>query len=447
MPYPIATKQHVDAPKQDADEQRSPPLSVSGFDGAGRSTVTAGCFLGAITAGTMPRLGLTVSTSSAIAAGTPANLRRPLASSRKRPHPGVGVEAAEVQMNGVVEQPEEHGNMKAPERQKPFTAGGPRDTFRHESGASPILRTDIIAQQEGRGDADAGAGAAGDGGWPGSPTACCQLPKTVIEGSSSQRYFQQSSDEEHGGGPQTCSSRPTTPGLTPETGNLPGRGHTPVVEGEGEGEAGIKFTSAVGGSNAKRCGRRKQHIGEGSNVPASGSESPSTFQLAMSQDPPRLLDLSSNSGEGMAIDSNNGSGPTAAVGGEKSGNGGRHVVDKAAVSRRLDSIIAAYANTDSPPTKKKRRAKRTRGGGRSAGVGGSDTREAEAAAVAERMRELEALMDVAMTSPVTYEAQVRRERLARLRMMYTVSESEVLEASNLSENDVPLKPSKRRKQP
>lgn len=444
MPYPIATKQHVDAPKQDADEQPSPSLSTPGFDRAGRSSVTAGCFLGAITADTMPRLGLTVNTSSAMADGTPAHLRRPLASSRKRPHPAVRVEAAAVPMNGVVEQSEEQNNTKPHERQKPSTAGDPNDTFRHEGGAAPDLRTDIISQQECRCDGDAGAGAAGGGGWPGSPTACCQPPRTAIEGSSFQRSFQQSSDEEDAGGPQTCSSRPTIPGLTPETGMLPGRGHTPVVEGEGE--AGIKVTSAVGSSNDNRCRRRKQHVGGGRNVPASGSESPSTFRLAMSHDPPRFLDLSSNSGEGMAIDSNNGSGPIAAVRGEKSGNGGRHVADKAAVSRRLDGILAAYANTGSPPTKKKRRAKRTREGGRSAGVGGSVTREAEAAAVAERMRELEALMDVAMTSPVTYEAQVRRERLARLRMMYTVSESDELEASNVSENDVHLKRSTRRKQ-
>ncbi|CAB1110546.1 unnamed protein product [Ectocarpus sp. CCAP 1310/34] len=137
---------------------------------------------------------------------------------------------------------------------------------------------------------------------------------------------------------------------------------------------------------------------------------------------------------------------------------------KLSSSQRLDGIMAAYSNNNLVPpilptsaaaTKKetmaakKSGAKRTVGGGSGDGGnkqarsstrvgaglsedvsgGGGTTRwrqgESDSAAVraaakaAERMKRLEALMNAAMESPVTYEEQVRRERLAHLRVMYT----------------------------
>lgn len=407
MPYPIATKQHADSRKLD-DKQRSLVLSVPGFDRTGGSSVTAGCFLGAVNADTMPRLGFTVSTSSAIADGTLVPLRHPLASSRKRPHPGVEVhQAAAVSTNGVLSTKQhELRKLKARERQNSSSI---RESLRgvsgHEEGvAASDFKADKRSQQEEcRGE---GGDRGGGGGPPQSPTAYSQSPMpSRMENSS----FQRSSDEEDDGGSQTRSSRPTTPSLTPETGVLACPSGTTLVQ---QGEANGEFTSASGSSNAKNCRRRKKNIGGASNniIAISGSESPSRFRLAMSQLPPHLIDPSFNNG-------------TAAVEGGDSRTGDRHVEEKGALSRRRDGHVTAYADTGSPSTKKKGAAKRARGrGGRGAGVGVSVTREAGAAAAAERIKELEAVMDVAMTSPVTYEEQVRRERLAHLRVMYTVSE-------------------------
>ncbi|CAN0035308.1 unnamed protein product, partial [Pylaiella littoralis] len=53
-------------------------------------------------------------------------------------------------------------------------------------------------------------------------------------------------------------------------------------------------------------------------------------------------------------------------------------------------------------------------------AGSSSAAVAAAAKAVERARKLEALMNAAMETPVTYEEQVRRERLAHLRVMYTV---------------------------
>lgn len=134
-------------------------------------------------------------------------------------------------------------------------------------------------------------------------------------------------------------------------------------------------------------------------------------------------------------------------------------------SQRLDGIMAVYSNNLVPPvlptngaaTKKeamaakKNGAKRTVGGSAAGGHkqarsstrvgaglsedvsrGGGTTRWRQgastsaavtaAAKASERMKKLEALMNAAMESPMTYEEQVRRERLAHLRVMYTVSE-------------------------
>lgn len=142
-------------------------------------------------------------------------------------------------------------------------------------------------------------------------------------------------------------------------------------------------------------------------------------------------------------------------------------------SRQLDGIIAAYssnhqavpmlpagsaaaASKQETSVTRKRGAKRTRLGGGGArgdtggqaspnkarvGVGkpvaldisggsgrttgwrqtcGSSAAVAAATKAAERTKQLEALMNAAMESPITYEEQVRRERLAHLRVMYTV---------------------------
>lgn len=147
--------------------------------------------------------------------------------------------------------------------------------------------------------------------------------------------------------------------------------------------------------------------------------------------------------------------------------------DKPFLTRQLDGIMAAYSSTQRvipvPPTgaatssrkgtvvAKKRGAKQGRGGGGSGGAQGNNVRQARsdarvgegvsvaldatgagsrtvgwrqtgsssavvaaAAKTAERTRQLEALMNAAMESPITYEEQVRRERLAHLRVMYTV---------------------------
>lgn len=138
------------------------------------------------------------------------------------------------------------------------------------------------------------------------------------------------------------------------------------------------------------------------------------------------------------------------------------------LSRRLDGIFSAYSNhTDGAPTVssantaatekgptaeqkirggkcasggggggdgKKKSSTRTRAGaqvvhdatggdGSTAGWthGGNTAAAVAAARAAERTRQLEALMNAAMESPVTYEEQIRRERLVHLRMMYTVS--------------------------
>eukprot|EP00903_Cladosiphon_okamuranus_P007817 g7563.t1 len=137
------------------------------------------------------------------------------------------------------------------------------------------------------------------------------------------------------------------------------------------------------------------------------------------------------------------------------------------LSRRLDGIFSAYSNhTEGPPTvssaskatlekistakSKPGSGELARGGGGggdadsnsgsgtrswagvpvvydAAGGGGStahwkhgrNTAGAVAAArAAERTKQLEALMNAAMESPVTYEEQIRQERLAHLRMMY-----------------------------
>ncbi|CAN0267538.1 unnamed protein product [Ectocarpus sp. 4 AP-2014] len=133
-------------------------------------------------------------------------------------------------------------------------------------------------------------------------------------------------------------------------------------------------------------------------------------------------------------------------------------------SQRLDGIMVAYSNnhlappilpTSAAATKKetmaakKNGAQRTVGGSDAGGnkqarsstrvgaglsedvsSGGSTTRWRQgasnsaavraAAKAAERTKKPEALMNAAMESPVTYEEQVRRERLAHLRVMYTV---------------------------
>eukprot|EP00752_Nemacystus_decipiens_P006227 g5617.t1 len=138
------------------------------------------------------------------------------------------------------------------------------------------------------------------------------------------------------------------------------------------------------------------------------------------------------------------------------------------LSRQLDGIFSAYsnhggdgaptvpststaANKREPKADKGRGGKRARGGGGGGGDGnkkkgvrtkagvqaiqdatgsncstarwkhGGNTAPAiTAARAAERTRQLEALMNAAMESPITYEEQIRRERLAHLRMMYTM---------------------------
>lgn len=126
------------------------------------------------------------------------------------------------------------------------------------------------------------------------------------------------------------------------------------------------------------------------------------------------------------------------------------------LSQRLEGIMAAYSNTtpvvSAHAAAEKREAvaakarigKRARGdGGQPSrprgkagmmdGTGGTGSsarwRQAEttvaavsaAAKAADRTKQLEALMNAAMESPITYEEQIRRERLAHLRMMYTVT--------------------------
>lgn len=102
-------------------------------------------------------------------------------------------------------------------------------------------------------------------------------------------------------------------------------------------------------------------------------------------------------------------------------------------SRRLDGIMAVYSSNDAPSAGAiKGFGKRGRGRGGTDGFeknGLTRWREkpsraaaaAAAGAAASRMRQLEAMMDAALQNPVTYEEQLRRERLAHLRMMYTVS--------------------------
>ncbi len=126
------------------------------------------------------------------------------------------------------------------------------------------------------------------------------------------------------------------------------------------------------------------------------------------------------------------------------------------LSQRLQGIVAAYSNTTpvvfthagaekkEAVAAKARIGKQARGGGVQASsprgkagmadgtgaasssarwrqVGTSGAAVCAAAKAAERTKQLEALMNAAMESPITYEEQVRRERLAHLRMMYTVS--------------------------
>ena len=161
------------------------------------------------------------------------------------------------------------------------------------------------------------------------------------------------------------------------------------------------------------------------------------------------------------------------------------------LSRQLDGIYSAYSNQggDGAPSvpsasiaatkkktvvEKKRGGKRARGGGGGGGGGGRDDNKnsgartragvhvihdatggngsstarwkhggnsaavVAAARAAERMRQLEELMNAAMGSPVTYEEQIRRERLAHLRMMYTVSWAEKPISAMIKVRGLPL---------
>ena len=66
-------------------------------------------------------------------------------------------------------------------------------------------------------------------------------------------------------------------------------------------------------------------------------------------------------------------------------------------------------------------AQRQQGGSSAAASTGAGAAAAGVVTDAQRTRQLEAMMHAAMENPVTYEEQIRRERLAHLRMMYTVS--------------------------
>lgn len=159
-----------------------------------------------------------------------------------------------------------------------------------------------------------------------------------------------------------------------------------------------------------------------------------------------------------------GGGGKGCVGGQTASNA------HSLLSQRLEGIMAAYSNSGAAApvlpagtaaekqgakAAKARTGKRTRGGGggdrggdadeqassprsRAAVAGATDgggrtarwrqggtssAAVAAAAKAAERTKQLEALMNAAMESPITYEEQVRRERLAHLRMMYTVRQT------------------------
>ena len=73
-----------------------------------------------------------------------------------------------------------------------------------------------------------------------------------------------------------------------------------------------------------------------------------------------------------------------------------------------------------------------------AGKGAPQTSAAGMVADFQRARQLDLMMQAAMKNPVTYEEQIRRERLAHLRMMYTVSVSTGLSTGWVSGSDYPL---------
>lgn len=112
-----------------------------------------------------------------------------------------------------------------------------------------------------------------------------------------------------------------------------------------------------------------------------------------------------------------------------SSNNPRHTdyPEGVARARRLDGIMAAYSNTEPLKATCKKRVGLGKPGLEHAGEG-APRRKQKAAVVSEackrstlRMKHLEGMMATAMLSPVTYEEQIRREHLTRLRMMYTVS--------------------------
>lgn len=398
-------------PAEVAEETPSPaaqgrtfPLSLpSSFLGGG-STVTSGCFLAGAAAGTtIPLLGLATNVGLAPTGGPRRAGSGRTASARKRPRPEV--DGAPVSVAG---------SLLWQEKKQGLGLTGKR---KGEGGIDAFKR--INRRSVGSDDINGGALAFEGGLWS-------MCPPHLSDGGSVI-----TSDEEDAD-PQTrarCSTAPEQ-----ENRQL-------WIAARDDNDDACPTVPDVNW-NAIRVGKRKSRRYRGATAlpaastiasgPPSSQATPflnnAASRASRGSNPETGLpskDLIARLGKGRHTASSKALSHHTGKGSNKPGKANKAT----AVSRRLDGIVAAYA-TDDPASPPKQRAggKRARGRredgqpttGRWRTVGTSAAGATVGSAVARRMRQLEEMMGAAMESPVTYEEQVRRERLAHLRVVYEV---------------------------
>lgn len=360
--------------------------SPAGFDRSGGSSITAGCFLGA-TAEDIPLLCFSTCSSVTPDASTISQAAAS-AISRKHPNPGAGRRAP---LRGNVQEKQAAGRKTGVRRKNQYQGSAQDHAIKRRETGDKNYNSVFFGNEQ----------------WHGCPPD--------INGGD-PRYS--SHEEDDGRGTSILSGLAEAPGV-PQS--------SVVVRAEDGSETDTTKVKRPSGSKRELIATKYGAGSVASSIlPSEGFRFPVPYPTPLPVDMARSSSLLNQGGPsfagGIRTQTSENKSPSNRLRqqqDEHNKNGEHTKSEKHVLSRRLDGIMAAYS-AHQPPTKQMVFGKRGSVRGSKDDTYFSSEFHWRQTIAAERIKQLEDLMDAAMESPVTYEEQIRRERLTHLRMLYTV---------------------------